>query len=153
MTSGWFTGLVPITVPVVATFFDDAARAAQTSFDSGIDLASVPFDRVLELAPPELRLRRPQPGNFVMSFLDACIAPLSTVASSELNFRIYDEGRVSHQVSMWVNRLWQETTVTVLFPNNPVARESIARYIAAMKSVYVRVADGWRSGTFAHCMR
>jgi hypothetical protein len=149
MTTGWFTGSLPITVPVAATSFADTARAAQTSFDSGTDLASVPFDRVLELAPRELRLRKPQPGNFVMSYLDASIAPLSTVASSELNFRIYDEGRVSHQVSMWVNRLQQETTVTAVFPNNPVARESVGRYIAAMKSLHVRVADSPRSGTFA----
>ena len=34
-TTGWFTGLVPITVPVAATSFGDTARAAQTSFDSG----------------------------------------------------------------------------------------------------------------------
>jgi hypothetical protein len=153
MTTGWFTGLVPITVPANAALFDDAARAAQTCLDSGIDLATVPFDRVLELAPPDIRLSRPRPGNFVMSFLDASIAPLSTVANSDLNFRIYDEGRVSHQVSMWVNRFQQETTVTVLFPNNPVACESVARYIAAMKSVYVRAADGRRSRTFAHSLR
>jgi len=150
MTTGWFTGLVPITVRVGAGLFEDAARAAQISFDSGIDLATVPFDRVLELVPPEVGLGRPRPGNFVMSFLDASIAPLSTVANSDLNFRIYDEGRVSHQVSMWVNRFERETTVTVLFPDNPVACESIARYIEAMKSAYSRAAAGGRRGrTFA----
>ncbi|HWT49099.1 MAG TPA: acyltransferase, partial [Mycobacterium sp.] len=62
----------------------------------------------------------------------------------------YDEGRVSHQVSMWVNRFERETTVTVLFPDNPVACESIARYIEAMKSAYSRAAAGGRRGrTFA----
>jgi 2-O-sulfo trehalose long-chain-acyltransferase len=152
-TTGWFTGLVPVTVAVAAASFDDTARAAQSSFDSGTDLGSVPFDRVLELAPPELMLRRPRPGNFVMSFLDASIAPLSAVASSDLDFRIHDEGRVSHQVSMWVGRFRRETRVMVLFPNNPVARESVARYVAAMKSVFVRVADGRRRATFAHSLR
>lgn len=141
VTTGWFTGLVPISVPATTTFFDDAARTAQACFDSNIDLSTVPFDRVLELAPPRMGFGRPRPGNFVMSFLDASIAPLSSVANSELDFRIYDEGRVSHQVSMWVNRFQRKTTVTVLFPNNPVACESIVRYIAAMKSVYLRVAD------------
>ena len=135
-------GLVPITVSVAAGFFEDAALSAQTSFDSGIDLATVPFDRVLELAPPEAGLGRPRPGNFVMSFLDASIAPLSALANSELNFRIYDEGRVSHQVSMWVTRLQHETTVTALFPDNPVAFASVTRYVEAMKSVYARVATG-----------
>ena len=32
--------------------------------------------------------------------------------------------------------------MTVLLPDNPVARESVTRYLATMKSVYVRVADG-----------
>ncbi|OBH11182.1 MULTISPECIES: condensation domain-containing protein [unclassified Mycobacterium] len=150
MTTGWFTGLVPVTVGVGAGLFEDAARSAQTSFDSGIELAIVPFDRVLELAPPEAGLGRPRPGNFVMSFLDASIAPLSSVANSDLNFRIYDEGRVSHQVSLWVIRLQHETKVTVLFPDNPAARESVGRYIDAMRSAYVRVADGGRSQPFAH---
>ena len=149
VTTGWFTGLVPVTVPPGAGFFDDAARTAQTSFDTGMDLADVPFDRVLEIAPPELGLARPRPGNFVMSFLDASIAPLSTVANSELNFRIYDEGRVSHQVSLWVNRFQRETTVTVLFPDNAQARESLARYLQAMKSVYAGVGVGGRSRSFA----
>jgi 2-O-sulfo trehalose long-chain-acyltransferase len=150
MTTGWFTGLVPVTVDAGAGRFEDAAHSAQTSFDSGIELATVPFDRVLELAPPEAALGRPRPGNFVMSFLDASIAPLSCVANSDLNFRIYDEGRVSHQVSLWVIRLQHETKVTVLFPDNPVARESAGRYIEAMKSAYVRAADGRRSRAFAH---
>ncbi len=148
MTTGWFTGLVPVTVGVGAGLFEDAARSAQASFDSGIELAGVPFDRVLELAPPEAGLGRPRRGNFVMSFLDASIAPLSSVANSDLNFRIYDEGRVSHQVSVWVIRLQHETKVTVLFPDNPVARVSVDRYIEAMKSAYVRVADGRRSQAF-----
>ncbi|OBI24956.1 condensation domain-containing protein [Mycobacterium sp. E2238] len=150
MTTGWFTGLVPVMVGVGAGVFEDAARSAQTSFDSGIELATVPFDRVLELAPPEAGLGRPRPGNFVMSFLDASIAPLSAVANSDLNFRIYDEGRVSHQVSLWVIRLQRETKVTVLFPDNPVARESVGSYIQAMKSAYVGVADGRRNQAFAH---
>ncbi len=141
VTTGWFTGLVPITVADTDAFAD-AARCAQDAFDSGIELAAVPFDRVLELAPREAGLGRPRPGNFVMSFLDASIAPLSAVANSDLNFRVYDEGRVSHQVSLWVTRLQTETTVSVLFPDNPVAGESVARYIEAMKSVYARAAAG-----------
>ncbi len=149
MTTGWFTGLVPVTVTLTEVF-EDAARSAQEAFDSGIELATVPFDRVLELAPPEAGLGRPRPGNFVMSFLDASIAPLSAVANSDLNFRIYDEGRVSHQVSMWVTRLQHETRVTVMFPDNPVARESVARYIEAMKATYARVASGRGGRAFAH---
>jgi hypothetical protein len=142
MTTGWFVGLIPVTVPVAATSFGDTVRAAQASFDSNIDLANVPFDRVLELAP---WLKTPPAGTPMLSYLDAGIPPLSSVTScqwDELNPRVFAEGRASHRLCMWVNRLKQETTVTVVFPNNPVARESVTRYVEAMKSVYVRVADG-----------
>jgi len=30
----------------------------------------------------------------------------------------------------------------VAFPNNPIARESVIRYLEAMKAVYARVAEG-----------
>jgi hypothetical protein len=153
MTTGWFTGLLPVTVPVAGSSFGEAARAAQESFDSGTDLAHVPFDRVVELAPPELRLSRPQPGNLILSYLDAGVGPLSAVANSQLhglNFTTYLEGRISHQVSMWVARFQDGTAVTVQCPNNPVARESVTRYVAAMKSVFVRVADGRRIDASAH---
>ncbi|MGY4708733.1 condensation domain-containing protein [Mycolicibacterium sp. CBM1] len=151
-TTGWFTGLVPVSVTVTPTSFSDTARAAQASFDSGVDLAQVPFDRVVALSSPEQAVCRPQPGNLVMSFLDASVAPLSIVANSDLNFRVIEEGKPSHQVSMWVTRLHSKTVVTLLFPGNAVARESIVRYLEAMKSVYVRIAEGRRHGGFvAQC--
>jgi hypothetical protein len=31
--------------------------------------------------------------------------------------------------------------VIVFFPNNPIARESVTRYMATLKSVYIRVAE------------
>ncbi|WP_029107613.1 condensation domain-containing protein [Mycobacterium sp. URHD0025] len=149
VTTGWFTGLVPVSVPMPTSSFADAARAAQESFDSDTYLAKVPFDRVMQLAPPDRGVKSPRPGNFVMSFLDASVAPLSTVASSDLNFQIYNEGRASHQVSMWVTRLKNETVVTALFPGNPLARKSVGEFIEAMKSVYIRVADGRQSTAYA----
>jgi mycolipenoyl-CoA---2-(long-chain-fatty acyl)-trehalose mycolipenoyltransferase / long-chain-acyl-CoA---trehalose acyltransferase len=142
LTLGWFSGLIPITVPVAATSFDDTARAAQASFDSSRDLANVPFDRVLELAP---WLSRPRPFFPVLFYLDAGIPPLSAVVTSQLggvNTMVYHDGGVPAQFGIRVNRLPEETQVIVLFPNNPVARESATRYIAALKSVYVRVAEG-----------
>ena len=144
---GWFSGLIPLTVPVTATSFGDTARAAQASFDSGKDLANVPFERVLKLAP---WLRRPQRGFPTLSYLDAGLAPLSPAVISQLealNARFYGDGRIPHQVCIWVNRFGKETTLTVLFQNNPVARESVTRYIAVMKSVYVRVAEGRSTAT------
>jgi hypothetical protein len=145
MTTGWFTGTVPITVGVNAASFGDTVRDAQASFDSGIELAHVPYERVLELAASERGLKNPEPGVPMVSYLDATLAPLSPAIIAEwngLNGKIYSELGAALQVGMWVNRFGNGTSVTVAFPNNPIALESVTRYVDAMKSVFVRVAEG-----------
>ena len=142
MTSGWMVGLVPISVPICATSFEVTALAAQIAFDSGIHAANVPFERVVELAP---WLRTPEPGNLMLSFLDVGAPPFNGVASTQfdaMNARAYSDSKFSHQVGMWVNRMVKDTSVTVLLPDNRTARESVARYLATMKSICVRVAEG-----------
>jgi hypothetical protein len=141
LTTGWFTGMIPVSVPV-ETSFGDTARAAQESFDSNVGLAKVPFDRVLELAP---WLRRAEHGSPMLSYLDAGLPPLSAVVSSQLdgvNASTYCDARNPAYVCMWVGRLYDETSVTVFFPNNPVARDSVTRYLEVVKSIYVAVAEG-----------
>ncbi|MBV9351425.1 MAG: acyltransferase [Mycobacterium sp.] len=142
VTTGWFTGFIPITVPVARSSFGDIVRAAQTSFDSGKDLANVPFGRVLELAPWLSRPKHRVPLTF---YLDVGIPPLSALVNSYLdgsNARVYHDGGVPAQFDIRVNRLEKETQAIVFYPNNPVARESVSRYIATLKSIYVRVAEG-----------
>ncbi|HUO37424.1 MAG TPA: acyltransferase, partial [Mycobacterium sp.] len=41
-----------------------------------------------------------------------------------------------------VNRFDKETVMTVLFPGNGVARESVAQYLSVIQSVYAQVAEG-----------
>jgi len=151
MTQGWFTGLVPITVPIAAASFGDAAWAAQASFDSGLNLAKVPYYRVLELAP---WLSRPRPNFPVSNFLHGDAAPLNAVlAAAELgyakNIGIYSDGRYSYQLTIYIFRYEEGTAMAVMFPDNPVAQKSVARYVAAMKSVCVRVADSGHWGRVA----
>lgn len=144
MTTGWFVGFAPVTAPAAGSFAD-TARAAQTSFDAGKDLSIVPIERVIELAP---WLRMPRRGAPLLFFLDAGVPPLSALVNSHLegvNARLYHDGRIPSQVAIRVNRLENETQMIVLFPNNPTARESVTRFVAAVKSVYSRVAD--RGGT------
>ncbi|WP_183517255.1 condensation domain-containing protein [Mycolicibacterium sp. BK634] len=142
-TQGWFTGLVPITVPIAATEFAEAAWAAQTSFDSGLSLARVPYYRVLELAP---WLDKPRPNFPVSNFLHGGAAPLNAVlAAADMgysnNIGIYSDGRFSYQLTIYIFRYEAGTAMSVMFPDNPIAQKSVARYIAAMKSVCGRVAD------------
>lgn len=79
----------------------------------------------------------------MLSYIDVRSIPVSA-QWDELNAGIYGDSRLSDQVCMWVNRFEKETTFTVSFPQNPVARESVARYIRALKSVYPRVAEHGR---------
>jgi mycolipenoyl-CoA---2-(long-chain-fatty acyl)-trehalose mycolipenoyltransferase / long-chain-acyl-CoA---trehalose acyltransferase len=143
VTSGWFIGHIPLTVPV-ASSFGETARAAQASFDSSTHLANVPFERVLELAP--WLKKPPTRGGFPMlSFLDAGVPPLSAVIATQLgkaNTRIFTDGKIAARVCMWVNKFHDETTMTASFPDNPIAHDSVAQYLEAMKSVCVRVGEG-----------
>ncbi|MGC2564264.1 MAG: condensation domain-containing protein [Mycobacterium sp.] len=142
ITCGWFTGFVPITVPVTGSSFGDIARAAQTSFDSGRDLAQVPLDTVLELAP---WLREGDWGAPLVFYLDAGIPPLSALVNAQLEglgAGLYHDGGLLRQFNIRVNRLENETQLTLLFPNNPIAHESVAHYVAVFKSIMVRIAEG-----------
>ena len=119
------------------------------SFDSGIStgLAEVSYDRLRELAPT---LRKPRHNFPVVNFLDAGTAPLSALLTAnldDLNIGIYSDNRYSYQLCIYALRVEKETAVAVMFPDNPVAQESVARYLAALKSVFERVAESghWRN--------
>jgi mycolipenoyl-CoA---2-(long-chain-fatty acyl)-trehalose mycolipenoyltransferase / long-chain-acyl-CoA---trehalose acyltransferase len=151
MTQGWFTGLVPITVPIAAASFSDAAWAAQASFDSSLNLAKVPYHRVMELAP---WLDRPRPNFPVSNFFHAGAAPMNAVlAAAELGYAndigIYSDGRYSYQLTIYLFRYEEGMAMAVMLPDNPVAHKSVARYMAAMKSVCARVADSGHWGRVA----
>ena len=151
MTQGWFTGLIPITVPVAATSFSDAAWAAQTSFDSGLNMARVPYYRVLELAP---WLNWPRPNFPVSNFLHGGAAPLNAVlAAADMglanNIGIYPDDRYSYQLTIYIFRYGEGTVMAIMHPDNPVAKKSVSRYMLAMQSVSARVADSGHWGRVA----
>jgi mycolipenoyl-CoA---2-(long-chain-fatty acyl)-trehalose mycolipenoyltransferase / long-chain-acyl-CoA---trehalose acyltransferase len=151
MTQGWFTGLIPITVPIAATSFSDAAWAAQASFDSGLDMSRVPYYRVLELAP---WLNWPRPNFPVSNFLHGGAAPLNAIlAAADMglanNIGIYPDGRYSYQLTIYIFRYGEGTVMAIMHPDNPIAQKSVTRYMEAMKSVSVRVADSGQWGRVA----
>jgi len=141
MTMGWFVSLVPVIVPVVATSFGETARAAQASFDSNTDLGNVTFDRVLELAP---WLRRPGQDSTMLNYMDEGIPPVSGTIANQLdglNAGCYYDGRTLAHPFISVGRLFDKTLMSVLFPDNPIARESVTHYVEAMKSACARAAE------------
>lgn len=100
----------------------------------------MPFERVVELSPS---LRRPQPLFSLVNFFDAQVGPLSAVTKlfEGLNVGTYSDGRVTYPLSTMVGR-FDETAASVLFPDNPVARESVTAYLRAIRSVCMRIANG-----------
>jgi hypothetical protein len=151
MTQGWFTGLIPITVPIGAASFGHAAWAAQASFDSGLSMAKVPYYRVLELAPS---LKWPQPNFPVSNFLHGGAAPLNAIlAAADMglanNIGIYPDGRFSYQLTIYIFRYGEGTVMAIMHPDNPIAKKSVARYMKAMRSTTVLVADSGHWGRVA----
>lgn len=151
MTQGWFTGLIPITVPIGAASFADAAWSAQASFDSNLNMAKVPYYRVLELAP---ELNWPQPNFPVSNFFHAGAAPLNAVlAAADMgladNIGIYPDGRFSYQLTIYIFRYGEGTVMAIMHPDNPVAAKSVTRYMQTMRSVCSLVADSGSWGRVA----
>ncbi|MGV0851825.1 condensation domain-containing protein [Mycolicibacterium phlei] len=151
MTQGWFTGLIPITVPIGGMSFTDAAWSAQTAFDSNLKMAKVPYYRVLELAP---QLHWPRPNFPVSNFFHAGAAPLNAVlAAADMgladNIGIYPDGRFSYQLTIYIFRYGEGTVMAIMHPDNPVARKSVTRYMNTMRSVASAVADSGNWGRFA----
>jgi mycolipenoyl-CoA---2-(long-chain-fatty acyl)-trehalose mycolipenoyltransferase / long-chain-acyl-CoA---trehalose acyltransferase len=141
MTVGWFASLIPVTVPTAGDSFPEAARAAQKSFESGKDLAVVPVERVLELASlDELGIKLPTSLPMMVSYLDFRKIPLNE-AWAETNFGTYGDNLSAGGINMWINRHADRTTVTISFPDNAVARDSVNRYIATLIKNFARVVE------------
>jgi hypothetical protein len=140
LSVGWFAGVFGVTVPIGDGCFGDAARAAQKSFDSNRRLAHVPLERVLEVAPvDQLGIKLPSKASMMVSFMDFRKIPVASLWE-ETNFGTYGDNLSHGGVNMWVNRHSGRTTVTVSFPDNSIARDSVHRYIAALTQAFTDVA-------------
>lgn len=134
---GWYASFIPFTVDMRDDAFVAVARGAQESFDKCQSLARVPFERVTELVPG---LHTPEFDVPMLSFIDARKIPVSA-EWDRVNGGIYGDSRSSDQVCIWVNRFEDETKLTISFPDNAVARDSVARYIEEAQLVYQHVAS------------
>ncbi|MFG1929258.1 condensation domain-containing protein [Mycobacterium sp. NPDC048908] len=140
MSVGWFASLFPVTVPIGDGAFAGIARAAQNSFNAGKYLAKVPFERVLELAPvDQLGIKLPTKPAMMVSFLDFRKIPVAELWE-QTGYGIYGDNLSHGGINMWINRHAARTTVTISFPDNPVARKSVHRYIAALSKAFADVA-------------
>jgi hypothetical protein len=89
----------------------------------------------------------------VSNFLHGGAAPLnSVIAASQMgysnNIGMYSDGRYSYQLTIYTFRHETGTSMQLLYPDNPIARKSVGRYIEAMRSVCGQVAatGNWGRG-------
>lgn len=58
----------------------------------------------------------------------------------EFNGGVYANRAASEEVLIWINRLRSGTSLSVIYPDTPVAHESVDRYVTVMKSVFLAAA-------------
>lgn len=142
MTSvGWYVALVPVAFPIGlrATFAKTVARA-QRAYEKGMSLKSVSIHRVFELVPPGSGISvEPGWSNPMISYVDA-----RDFEGSELfDFArggLYGNRAASEEVLIWINRLPDETTLSVIYPDTPVAHDSVERYLTTLRDIFVSAA-------------
>ncbi|MFI6041670.1 condensation domain-containing protein [Nocardia sp. NPDC051321] len=137
---GWYVALVPVAFPIADTSFTRAVTIAQRAYENGIRLAPTSFHRVLELLPADTDIKvRPGWATPMISYVDA--RDFDGHEFFDLvNGGIYANRAASEEALVWINRMPSETTLSVIFPDTPIAHESVRRYIHAMQAVFRAVA-------------
>lgn len=138
---GWLASFVPLTIPTAGASFDEAASAAQASFDANTALGAVPYYHLLETPDHSLGLievpDRPVP---MLSYIDIRKLPFGH-SFDGLRAGVWGDNRLSETVCMWVNRMHERTQLVVAYPGTDLARRSVRRYVEAMRAEFTRVSD------------
>ncbi|MFE9319767.1 condensation domain-containing protein [Nocardia sp. NPDC052278] len=136
---GWYVSLVPVAFPIGTTTFARAVTIAQRAYENGIRLAPTSFHRVLELLPADTDIKaRPGWSTPMISYVDARDF-VGHEFFGEVRAGVYANRAASEEVLVWINRLPTGTSLSVIYPDTPVAHESVARYVSAMHAVFASV--------------
>ncbi|GGN95526.1 condensation domain-containing protein [Nocardia rhizosphaerihabitans] len=138
---GWYVTLVPVAFPLGRrTPLSRALTIAQRAYENGLRLAPTSFHRVLELLPADSEIKA-EPGwvTPMISFIDARDF-VGHEFFDEIEAGVFANRAASEEVLIWINRLPSGTSLSVIFPDTAVARESVGRYLTAMKSVFPAIA-------------
>jgi Condensation domain len=146
---GWLASFVPLAIPTAGASFAEVVNSAQTSFDSNAALGAVPYYHLLEMRDQSSgRLEVPDRPVPMLSYIDIRKLPFSDYWDG-LRIGIWGDNRLSESVCMWVNRMRDRTQLVVAYPATDVARQSVLRYVEAMRTEITRVADGVEQYTHA----
>ncbi|MFI6955826.1 condensation domain-containing protein [Nocardia sp. NPDC050408] len=136
---GWYVSLVPVAFPIGTTGFARMVTIAQRAYENGIRLAPTSFHRVLELLPADTDIKaRPGWSTPMISYVDARDF-IGHEFFGEVRGGVYANRAASEEVLVWINRLPTGTSLSVIYPDTPVAHRSVERYVSAMQAVFTSV--------------
>ncbi|MEV6071152.1 condensation domain-containing protein [Nocardia sp. NPDC052001] len=138
---GWYVTLLPVAFPLGRTAsFDRVVTLAQYAYENGIRLTSTSFQRVVELLPADSDLDL-SPGWAcpMISYVDAREL-LGHEFFDTASCGLYANRAASEQVLIWINRFAAKTTLSVIYPDTPVAHRSVERYVNRLRAVFVTAA-------------
>lgn len=133
---GWYVALVPVAFPIgIRASFERTVARAQRAYENGIRLKNTAVHRVLELAPADSGIAvGPHWSNPMISYVDArdfVGSEFFDIARSGL----YGNRAASEEALIWINRLPHETTISVIYPDNPIAHASVRRYLDTLGGI------------------
>ena len=143
-TCGWYTGIVPLTVQVANLDFASIARNTHASFRSKRHLARVPIERLIELTANNPAIHLSDNGGAMVSYLDTRLPPIKHDLHEEferLNGNLFLNSGASKNVALWATRSHQGTTLSISYPDNPVAIRSVTEYSKLLQTICLRVGQ------------
>ncbi|MFC9894865.1 condensation domain-containing protein [Nocardia sp. NPDC127579] len=138
---GWYVTLLPVAFPLgLSSSFDRTVKLAQHAYENGLRLTPTSFQRVVELLPPDSDLDL-SPGWAcpMISYVDARELP-GNEAFDVASCGLYANRAASEQVLIWINRMTERTTLSVIYPDTPIAHRSVDRYVAQLAAVFADAA-------------
>lgn len=140
---GWFSGIVPVAIPVGGCTLEETMALAQATYSAARRLSGIPPAAVADLVgsdglPPAAAWSAP-----LVSFWDAF---RQTPGDAVLRWLAHEgcsmlDAGVSEQVGLWVNRSEAGASVTVAVPDTPEAHQARDRLVAGIRT---RLEEGAR---------
>ncbi|ONK12095.1 condensation domain-containing protein [Streptomyces sp. MP131-18] len=151
-SQGWFINLAPVEFPVAedgesAASFSQVVGHAQAAFGEAQGLAGVSPVRVVELTPG-LTVQADDSAVLPMvSYMDFRHIPGSKDwAEADCNALVGPNR--SADVSLWINRLWDRVYLKTHYPDTPIARTTVPRFLTHLRATLREIArtGDYRSG-------
>ncbi|WP_280266607.1 condensation domain-containing protein [Nocardia wallacei] len=139
---GWYVTLVPVAFPIGPTTpLTRMLTVAQRAYENGLRLGPTSFHRVVELLPSDSEINaRPGWSTPMISYVDARDFT-GHEFFDEVTAGVYANRAASEEVLIWINRLPAGTWLSVIYPDTPVAHDSVERYVTAVHAVFAAAAS------------